>query len=97
MEKGLGCDNLIFMLPIDFEGTNIELRKPDEMTDEQCMSVRAYRGADADGFNFTLLAWQPNKEDIEAINAGRPIMLKIIGHTMPPVCVYTYDENFEAN
>lgn len=85
------------MIAIDFEGTNVELTRPTDMTDEQCSSVRAYKGVDQDGINFLLTAWKPNKEDIEAINAGRPIMLKVAGLGFPPVCLYTYDENYEAN
>lgn len=85
------------MLPVNFEGTNTVLTKPEDMTDEQCLEVRAYCDIDGDGFPFYLTAWQPNKEDLEAINAGRPIMLKVVGKSMPPVCLYTFDENYEAN
>jgi hypothetical protein len=85
------------MLTIDFEGTNILLTRPQDMTDEECLPIRAFKGVDYDGFNFLLTAWKPNKEDIEAINAGRPVMLKVIGLGFPPVSLYTYDENFEAN
>lgn len=85
------------MLPIDFEGTNITFTKPPTMTDEQCSDVRAFVGIDEDGFNFTLLGFQLSVEDLEAVNAGRPIMLKILGKGMPPVAMYTFDENFEPN
>ena len=85
------------MLPIDFEGTNITLGKPADMTDEECSSVRAYRGNDNNGFPFFLLAFQPSYEDIQAINAGRPIMLKVVSARMPPVAMYTYDQNFNSN
>lgn len=85
------------MLPIDFEGTNTTFTKPSNMTDEQCSEVRAFVGTDNDGFDFTLLGFQLSVEDLEAVNAGRPIMLKIIGNGMPPVAMYTFDENFEAN
>ena len=85
------------MIPIDFEGSNIVLGKPEDMTDEQCQPVKAYAGEDNDGFPFFLTAWQPNKEDIEAINAGRPVMLKLIGYSMQPACLYTFDEAGECN
>ena len=85
------------MLAIDFEGTNIQLDKPSNMTDAQCASVRAFAGVDNDGFPFFLTAWQPSKEDIEAINSGRPIMLKLLGDRFQPVAMYTYDENYNAN
>jgi hypothetical protein len=85
------------MLPIDFEGTNITLGKPGNMTDEQCSEVKAYRGTDNDGFPFFLTAWKLSKEDLEAVNSGRPIMLKVLGSSVPPVSMYTYDENYIAN
>lgn len=85
------------MLPIDFEGSNIELVKPHGMTDEECMSVPAFHGFDNGGNHFFLTAWRPSKEDMEAINAGRPIMLKVLATQTPPVALYTFDENFNAN
>jgi hypothetical protein len=85
------------MIPINFEGANTILHKPKEMTDEQCMSVHAYSGVDTDGFPFTLTVWQPNKEDIEAILAGRPVCLKVLGQQPPPVSMYTYDADFNPN
>lgn len=30
------------MMPIDFEGSNLTLTKPGNMTDEQCASIKAY-------------------------------------------------------
>jgi hypothetical protein len=85
------------MRPVDFEGSNIVMGKPEGMTDEQCIDVPAHIGVDNDGFPFVLTVWQPNKEDIEAVNAGRPLMLKLIGSSMQPACIYTYDEEFNCN
>lgn len=93
-----GMRGIIFcMLPIDFEGSNITLSKPADMTDEQCMSVRAYKGVDMDGFPFHLIAVKPNKDDIAAINAGHPIFLKVLGETFAPVALYTLNEKGEIN
>lgn len=85
------------MRAIDFPESNIVLGKPRDMTDEQCSSVQALKGTDIDGIDFILTVWQPNHEDIQAINAGRPVLLKICGQGMPPVCLYTYDECGEPN
>jgi len=85
------------MLPIDFEGTNTVFNKPADMTDEQCSSIRAFVGNNVENTPVILTAWQPNKEDIEAINAGRPVMLLVTGKSLPPVLLYTYDENYETN
>jgi len=80
------------MRAIDFPESNITFGKPDNMTDEQCFSISAYKG---DGFINTV--WMPNKEDIDAINAGRPIILSIIGSGMPPVSLFTCDEEGNVN
>lgn len=85
------------MIPIDFAGTNLTLRKPDGMTDEQCMEISAYRGTDSDGYSFILTAWQPNFDDVKAINEGRPIFLKILGKSFQPAAVFTTDEDFNVN
>lgn len=85
------------MMNVDFEGSNTTFTKPANMTDEQCSDARGYMGIDVDGAQFTLLAFKPNKEDIEAILAGRPIMLKLCMQGLVPVCLYTFDENYMPN
>lgn len=80
------------MRAIDFPESNITFGKPSDMADEQCFSISAYKG---DGFINTV--WLPNKEDIEAINAGRPIILQIVGNGMPPVSLFTCDEQGNIN
>lgn len=85
------------MMPIDFEGSNITLSKPSNMTDEQCLEIKGFKGTDGDNFPFILTMWKPNKEDIAAINAGDPICLKILGHSIPPVCLFTVDEKGQVN
>jgi hypothetical protein len=85
------------MIPIDFLGSNIELVKPADMTDEQCASMRAYKEISEDGFTRFLTVWQPNKEDIDAIAKGRPICLVITSAVFPPVHLYTVDDQGESN
>jgi hypothetical protein len=107
------------MHPTHFEGA-VEISKPIDMTDEQCMSAWAkygfdkiyeiikssgviklppsvYASIDVDGFPYYLTAWKPNKEDIEAINAGRPIYIKTIAQALPPMSVFTLNEKDEPN
>lgn len=85
------------MLPIDFEGSNLTLNKPENMTDEECMSIQAYRGIDKESVPFICTCWQPSKEDIEAIAAGRPIWVSTLGHSFAPMSIYTMDEKDQAN
>jgi hypothetical protein len=85
------------MNPVDFPGSNKLYKKPNNMTDEQCFTVHACESVDIEGFKYVLTAWMPSYEDLKAMNNGRPIYLKIIGGGMPPVALFTLDENNEAN
>lgn len=107
------------MHPVFFEGAT-EIKKPADMTDEQCISAWAkfgfdllfrifeskgllqlppgcLAGVDAENFPYFLTAWKPNKEDIEAINRGEPIYIKTIARQLPPMAVFTVDENGNGN
>lgn len=85
------------MRSIDFPDANLTLMKPKSMTDEECAPMTAYRGRDEDGHAYVLSQWMPNKEDLEAINAGRPIFLKILGSVPPPVDLFTLDAEGNYN
>lgn len=85
------------MSPINFDGVNIDLIKPDDMSDEACLSLPAERGTDDSGLPYFLTAWVPNYEDLKALKEGRPLYLKMIGYTFQPVCLFTVDENGEGN
>lgn len=84
-------------MPIKFEGVNTNLGKPDNMTDEECLGLPAQRGVDGSGFPYFLTGWMPNKEDLEALNRGEPIYLKVIGNGFPPVAMFTVDQEGELN
>ncbi|HXS55739.1 MAG TPA: hypothetical protein VN726_06420 [Hanamia sp.] len=77
------------MLPKDFKEANFTFTKPQSMTDEQCDSLRVFKGKYPDGVPCIISKWQPNKEDIEAINNGEAIYLSIVGEGMPPVILFT--------
>jgi hypothetical protein len=107
------------MHPVNFEGAT-EIKKPENMTDEQCTSAWAkygfdllYKifesngiaqlppgiaaGVDTEGFPYFLTAWKPNKEDIEAINRGEPVYVKTLSRGLPPMALFTLDENGNGN
>lgn len=84
------------MQPVNFEGA-VEIKKPANMTDEECMSIWASRGIDLDGYPFFLEAWKPSYEDLQALNRGEPIFIKIISNGLPPIAVYTLDEDGNCN
>lgn len=77
------------MLPTDFPQANFTFSKPQGVKDEDCSDLRVFKGHDTEGVPVIISQWQPSKEDIEAINQGKPIYLQIMGYGMPPVSLYT--------
>lgn len=84
------------MQPISFEGA-IEMHKPDQMTDEQCMSTWALISVDENGYRHFTQAWKPSYEDLQALNRGEPIWVDIISNQLPPIGLFTMDENGTCN
>lgn len=84
------------MHPVHFEGAH-EVKKPDNMTDEQCTSIPAMNGFDANGFPFFLTAWKPNAEDLAAFNRGEPVYIKTLARQLPPMFLFTLDEDGQGN
>jgi hypothetical protein len=86
------------MRAIHFNEANKTYTKPPGMTDEECYEISAYEHRDENGKVVRInTVWQPNKEDIEAIMAGRPIVLQIMSSSLPPHALFTYDENGNIN
>ena len=94
------------MRAIDFPEANRQYGKPESMTDEECYPVSTYEHrvpvnyADPEGpytVKSITTVWQPNKEDIEAILAGRPIMLQWTASFLVPHALYTCDEKGNIN
>lgn len=105
------------MHPVSFEGST-EVRKPENMTDEQCMSIWAKHGfgkllqlskvseevivnvvagVDTDDYRYYLTAWKPSYEDLQALNRGEPIYVKTLSTSLPPMALFTLDENNQGN
>lgn len=108
------------MHPVSFEGS-VEIKKPQGMTDEECMSVWAkygfgklhqiiklknggvnvvpplYAGIDTEDFPYYLTAWKPSYEDLQALNRGEAVYIKTLSRTLPPMSVFTVDENGKCN
>lgn len=59
----------------------------------------AYAGVQVEGppYPFTLTAWKPSKEDIDAILRGEPIWVRILSHTVNPMSLFTLDEAGQIN
>ena len=86
------------MRAVDFEGRNKVYGKPKNMTDEECYELPVYVHRNEEGeIVFINSVWMPNKEDLEAINAGRGIIVQHGGNFLQPHALYTVDENGESN
>lgn len=86
------------MRPIDFPEANAYYEKPSSMTDEECMPVSAYQHKDDKGNILSISTiWMPNKEDLEALNAGRGIVLQQGCPVLVPHLLYTVNEKGEVN
>lgn len=91
-------------MPIDFPQANVTFQKPEGWTDEECMPLRCClvkSQLEEEGKVITrqniISCWQPNKDDVDAINRGEPIFLHLTSNIMPPVWLYTYNEKGEIN
>lgn len=84
------------MSPFPFHGSR-QIAKLPNMTDEQCLPIWADIGVDINGFPYFLTAWKPSYEDIQAINRGEPIYIKTITAGLPPMSLFTLDENGKCN
>lgn len=101
------------MQPVSFEGAT-EIKKPEGMTDEQCMSIwakygftaligfkdippAAYTDVDEEQYRYFLTAWKPSYEDLQALNRGEPVYIKTLSNGLPPMALFTLDENNEVN
>ncbi len=89
------------MLPIEIEGWNTEMQPPagwDEKKDGVCHTIKASVQPDPHnaGRHYVVTGWKPSEKDLESIKNGGAIYLQCWGG-MPPVALYTIDENGESN
>ncbi len=71
------------MTPAKFKESNLVLRKPDSMTDEECGSLEVY----TDGMTC-LSCWRMSfRERLRALLFGRVWLWVVGGSTQPPVAL----------
>lgn len=68
------------MKPVDFPESNLTLIKPDNMTDEECSSLKVWRGE-----GMFVSCWEPTSEELAEINKTGKIWLSVWGDTTPPI------------
>lgn len=83
------------MIPIHFPQANTTFGPPPDLTDEQCGTVHAYRGTvergSVEGTPHVIVAWKPDKLDLEAINRGEPIFIAMLGGLAPHMLTTSFE------
>ena len=77
------------MIELDFKESNFTYRKPAHLQDDECCDLRVFKGNTVQGYPCIVSVWYANKEDLEALNAGKPIYLTLLSNEMPPVSMQT--------
>jgi hypothetical protein len=85
-----GMGTIVTILEFEKRGRNLNDWAPDEL-------ISVVSGIDIEKFPYYMTAWQPNKEDLDAINRGEPIYIKTLSKGLPPMAVFTLDENGNGN
>jgi len=76
------------MTPTTFKQQNAVFEKPNDMTEDQCGSLPAFKG-DAYGRPIILSCWKLSDDEIEQIKHTGRIWLSVTGNIMPPVSLFT--------
>jgi hypothetical protein len=84
------------MMSVPFPDANVELTAPPGLEDK-ILPIKAYSGPDGSGNHCFVTAWKPNRDDLEAINRGEPIYIKVNSFGFAPMAVYTYDDKGHCN
>ncbi len=79
---------------IDFPEANFTFTKPENMTDDECGSLRVWRGEtepneQGNSFPNIISCWELSDDDVANILRDRKIYLRIVSNGMPPVSIQT--------
>lgn len=80
---------------VPFSDQTREIGKPsgwDDTLDGRCITISVHDFVDEQsGLPFMMTAWQPDAEELKALNEGKPIFLCISGRTHPVIKLYVND------
>lgn len=63
----------------------------------ECPVPPLIAGIDVQDFPYYQTAWKPSYEDLQALNNGGSIHIRMIGKQLVPMAVFTIDENGNCN
>lgn len=77
------------MTPVAFEGS-VQINPPEGAPDN-IFPIHAVMDIDMAGLPFFLTAWKPSYEDLQALNRGEPVYVKVLGGGLNPMTLFTED------
>lgn len=77
------------MTPVSFKGS-VQVNPPEGAADN-VVPVHKFEGVDSLGRPFCMTAWKPSYEDLQALNRGEPIYVRVIGGGINPMTLFTLD------
>jgi len=73
------------MQPSNFDRANTNLGPPDGVGEEECGTLRVWRGSDDIGRDVVISCWKPTQDEIEEIQRTGRVWLWVWGKSAPPV------------
>jgi hypothetical protein len=73
------------MNAVKFEQANVLMKRPPNMTEEQCADVPVCVTKGQSGIPVVISCWQLTEADIKQLRKTRRLYLGVMGTTMPPV------------
>lgn len=77
------------MTPVPFKGS-VQVDPPEGAPDN-IVPIHIVEGIDTLGRAFCVTAWKPSYEDLQALNRGEPIYVRVIGGGLNPMTLFTLD------
>jgi len=80
------------MIAVDFPGANGTTSDR-----EPCLAVPKMTVTEPDGITYIYVCFMPSYEDLQALAAGRALWMKFKAAPLPPLVLYTENEDGEPN
>jgi hypothetical protein len=76
------------MTSTHFPEANTRYGPPPDLTDAQCGIIYAHEAAvergSVEGAHMVITAWKPDARELEALNAGAPVYMSMLGRGLAP-------------
>jgi len=86
------------MISLKHPFCNAALTPPIDMTEDECRTLHIYRElpTEEQPYHAVTSFWTPEPAELETLNSGGSVMLRILGHTHPPLSMRVSPPNEDA-